>query len=54
MCACEICQGDCICDSCNNLEHCHERYHCDPVYDDRQNGVGIGEGGYKEEEDEED
>ena len=41
MCRCGICEGVCMCDSCDNLGHCFEKFHCDDVYD-RQNGVEIG------------
>lgn len=29
MCLCDLCQGGCMCDGCENLGHCPDKFHCD-------------------------
>jgi len=44
-CLCGECvrgETGCICDTCKNEVRCENSYHCEAIYDDRINGVGIG------------
>jgi len=33
MCLCNLCQGDCMCDVCENVGHCPDK-HCENEVDD--------------------